>query len=122
MILEDDSSLAQVATTWVSATPYVPLRQFYGTHGKRHLVPEKQLVGELQQLVPGQYEVLEIAKLGPPLLRVRISQRQRGTSLTGKQKRQGFQIRFRSTIPICGPVVLGHSAHFGFGQFRAVSE
>ena len=38
----DDRSFVRVATRWISLTPYVPPRRFWGTHGKRHLVPEQQ--------------------------------------------------------------------------------
>ena len=117
LINEDDSALNQVATMWSSVTPYVPPRRFYGTHGKRHLVPERQLVAELAKLVPGTCEVEEARQIRDWQIEVRVPKR---GGADRPMKRQGFYVRFRCAEPLCGPIVLGHSTHFGLGLFRPV--
>lgn len=116
LINEDESTLNQVAAAWSTVTPYVPPRRFYGTHGKRHLVPEEQLIGELMRLVPGEYRVEEARQVPDWLIEVRVPNARDGVKRP--TRRQGFYVRFRSDAPLCGPVVLGHSTHFGLGQFQ----
>jgi CRISPR-associated protein Csb2 len=116
---EDDFSWNQVAAEWSTLTPYVPPRRFYGTHGKHHLLPGKQLIEELRGLVAGDYQVVEIHRVAEWQVQVRLA---RGNDAVKRPlRRQGWCVRFRSSRPLCGPVVLGHSAHFGLGQFRPVS-
>ena len=119
LVSEDDRTLSQVAGVWSTVTPYVPPRRFYGTHGKHHLIPEKQVVEELVRLVAGNYEVEEIRKVPEWRIRVRLAS---GDPERQPLRREGFYVRFRSASPLCGPVVLGHSTHFGLGQFRPVAE
>lgn len=117
---EDDGSLNQVSAEWSTLTPYVPPRRFYGTHGKHHLIPEKQVVEELARLVPGSYKVVQIRQVPEWQLEVRVANGK--DSARHSVRRQGFSVRFTSASPLCGPVVLGHSTHFGLGQFRPVPE
>lgn len=117
-VSDDDSTLNQVAATWLTITPYVPLRRFYGTHGKHHLTPEKQLVAELTQITPGGYHVEELRKVSNWLVDTRVANRPNAVRKPLNTRRQGFYVRFRAAPPLCGPVLLGHSTHFGLGQFR----
>lgn len=118
LISDDDSTLNQVAATWSTITPYVPPRRFYGTPGKHHLTPEKQLVAELTQVTPGIYQVEELRKVSDWLVDTRVPNQPNGVRQRLNARRQGFYVRFRATAPLCGPVLLGHSTHFGLGQFR----
>jgi CRISPR-associated protein Csb2 len=112
----DDWAAAKVASHWTSSTPYVPFRRFWGTHGKRHLTPERQIITELGGHPVG-VEVLECEVRPWCDVRVRIA-----PSANDSQplKRRGFHVTFSVRMPICGPVALGHSCHFGLGQFRPI--
>jgi CRISPR-associated protein Csb2 len=108
----DDHSAFQVATRWVSLTPYAPLRRFWGTSGKRHLSPERQLSAELATIFPNLAKV-KVKTIGSTRARVRLAR--------NAPERPEWQLAFNLEIqfpqPICGPVVLGHSSHFGLGLF-----
>jgi CRISPR-associated protein Csb2 len=124
-IEEDSSSLRQVASSWETVTAYVPPRRFYGTHGKRHIDPERQLLAELTSLVPGVHEITAFKQSGMRMA-VRIApddqKRLRRGAASPASVRESFHVRIKSSMPICGPVLLGHSTHFGLGQFRPVLE
>jgi CRISPR-associated protein Csb2 len=112
MLDSDDTSCFQVASNWISATPFAPCRRFWGTSGKHHLTPERQLASELNKLVPGLQVAAEIES--EILVRLRLAEKSR---LSRPQWQRAFQIRCRTSVPICGPIVLGHSCHFGLGLF-----
>jgi CRISPR-associated protein Csb2 len=113
LVEEDDLSVRAVGTSWRTVTPYVPLRRFWGTHGKHHLVPEKQLQAELESLaIRAKVTCLEMTH--PINVRVRIASAARTTS---PQRRLAFSVALTLSSPICGPVCLGHSSHFGLGLF-----
>jgi CRISPR-associated protein Csb2 len=114
----DDQCFRQLATRWISATPYVPLRQFWGTHGKRHLLPENQLCQELEQVPNCKPREVRIVRWGD--IRVRIAKHCAINRLS-PSRRLAFTVEFQTEKPICGPLVLGHSCHFGLGQFVPVA-
>lgn len=118
LIDSDDHSVVQVASHWKSLTPYVPPRRFWGTHGKHHLTPERQLIAELSSIECGcaQDSVL----LRPwDKVRVRIASRANGRLLV---QRLTFLVEFCCAHPVCAPVAVGHSCHFGLGQFIPVES
>lgn len=110
----DDHSFQQLASRWISATPYVPLRRFWGTHGKHHLTPEKQLRQELEQVQNRRPCEVRLARWGD--IRVRLARRVANGKLS-VPFRLAFLGEFQTEKPICGPIALGHSAHFGLGLF-----
>ncbi|MBI4454800.1 MAG: type I-U CRISPR-associated protein Cas5/Cas6 [Acidobacteria bacterium] len=116
----DDHSAVQLAAAWTSLTPYVPVRRFWGTHGKHHLTPERQLAKELENLSFGGSIVSLVVEPWQEI-RVRVANKggERGLTLS---RRTGFRAVFRTAEPICGPIALGHSCHFGLGQFVPLAD
>ncbi|MBZ5495736.1 MAG: type I-U CRISPR-associated protein Cas5/Cas6 [Acidobacteriia bacterium] len=114
----DDQCFRQLASRWVSATPYVPLRRFWGTHGKRHLAPENQLRQELEQVANCEPGDIHLARWGD--IRVRMARRNANNGLS-LSNRLAFTGKLHTEKPICGPVALGHSCHFGLGLFVPVT-
>lgn len=114
----DDGTVATVASRWTSSTPYVPLRRFWGTHGKRHLTPDKQFAAELRDH-PIAAEILSLDVR--PWIEVRVRVPPSAIDVQ-PSKRQGFCITFTARTPLCGPIALGHSCHFGLGQFKPIAE
>jgi CRISPR-associated protein Csb2 len=112
----DDGAVATVASRWTSSTPYVPLRRFWGTHGKRHLTPDKQFVAELRDH-PIAADIVSLDVRPWVEVRVRVA-----PSAIDKlpRRRQGFRVTFTARTPLCSPIALGHSCHFGLGQFKPV--
>jgi CRISPR-associated protein Csb2 len=110
----DDHCFRQLASRWLSATPYVPLRRFWGTHGKHHLTPEKQLRQELEQVSTCNPREVRLARWGD--IRVRMAKRNSNYKLP-VPIRLAFTAEFQTEKPICGPIALGHSTHFGLGLF-----
>lgn len=114
LIDHDDRSAIRLAARWVSRTPYVPPRRFWGTHGKRHLTPEKQLSTEFKET--GAI-VTEIRIETWDKIRVRVAQSARQVGRATPLCRSSFWVEFRVDRPICAPMAVGHSCHFGLGQF-----
>ncbi len=112
----DDQSWNRVACRWVSATPYVPIRRFWGTHGKHHLTPERQLDSEVKTRVP-TCSLTEISLASWCECHVRASATGNRDRSGNAIRRDGYRARFHVDQPICGPVAIGHSCHFGLGQF-----
>ena len=108
----DDRSCFQVATRWVSATPYAPLRRYWGTSGKHHLAPDRQLIDELSKTIPN-LKGAEVTTLSTTRVRIRLTP----NAPPRPQWQLAFNFEFLSTSPICGPIALGHSCHFGLGLF-----
>ncbi len=117
LIEEDDRSEQQLATRWESITPYVPPRRFWGTSGKRHLTPERQLARELCESVQALEVTVSSIEAWIPL-RVRLVLNQKLAGNLQRRVRSGLRVAFQSDRPIVGPIALGHSAHFGLGQFH----
>jgi CRISPR-associated protein Csb2 len=115
---EQDTSVLRVASSWESTTPYVPPRAFH--QDKPRLTPERQLADELRRDLGGAVDV--VGATCTPVGKVPVrSAPNRGTSEPASiVARIGYKARFQTSRPICGPILLGHSAHFGLGQFRPV--
>ena len=117
----DDLKDRVVASNWVTTTPYVPIRRFWGTSGKRHLIPEKQLISAVHSSISD--EIIGEVKLEPWVqIRVRIATNGNKVSPAPVPLRLGFAVQFTTNRAICGPIVLGHSCHFGLGQFAPVES
>jgi CRISPR-associated protein Csb2 len=114
----DDHSEQKLATSWESVTPYVPLRRFWGSSGKHHLTPELQLISQFAKQIP-QNEAT-VSAIDPWMrLRVRVVFNDQLKGNLQTRCRDGFRLFVRTTEPIVGPLAIGHSTHFGLGQFRA---
>jgi CRISPR-associated protein Csb2 len=110
----DNSDARIVASNWVTITPYVPIRRFWGTSGKHHLTPEKQLASEIHAC--NSAEVIDDVELSPwGQIRVRIARNGKRVSPTPVTRRQGFAVEIKFKVPLCGPIALGHSCHYGLG-------
>jgi CRISPR-associated protein Csb2 len=108
----DDRSCFQVATRWISATPYAPLRRHWGTSGKRHLAPECQLADELSKALPSS-KITDVKSLTTTRARLRLGR----NAPSRPQWQLAFNYELRLESPLCGPIALGHSCHFGLGLF-----
>lgn len=110
----DDGACVTLATRWASVTPYVPMRRFWGTSGKHHLTPDRQLASELRRLnrVPVDVTVHEWGDV-----RVRVPSAAKRAGAFVVTRRRSFRVTFRADEPVVAPVALGHSSHFGLGQF-----
>lgn len=106
-----------IGVRWVSQTPYVPYRRFWGSHGKKHLAPDRQFCVEFQSRVGTPCQVESIEEF-PEDIVVRVGSLRSPQGPPPVRLRRGFRLTIRSVQPIRGPLVLGHSAHFGLGQFR----
>ncbi len=116
---ETDRSLTEmvIGTRWVSQTPYIPYRRFWGSHGKKHLAPDKQFCVEFESRVGTPCQVESIEEF-PEDVVVRVGSLRAPEGPAPVRLRRGFRLTIRSVQPMRGPLVLGHSAHFGLGQFR----
>lgn len=112
----DDQSVIKLASRWVSLTPYVPIRRFWGTHGKHHLTPERQLSMEIARTIPDC--VIEEIKLTRwRNINTRVAPRSRTKLPDTPSHRISYTVEFKCRHPVCAPIALGHSSHFGLGQF-----
>lgn len=119
LIDKNDCHEQQLATQWESATPYVPFRRFWGTSGKHHLTPDRQLAKETSDIIETVH--IQVASVEPWVsLRVRIVVNKHLSGDLQRRIRKGFRVRLQTDHPIVGPIALGHSSHFGLGQFRPV--
>lgn len=112
----DDQGEIKLANRWVSLTPFVPNRRFWGTSGKHHLTPNKQIANELRARgFEGIVEKIEIESWGS--VKVRLAPRSKTMLPNTPVLRKAFKVHFASREPLCGLIALGHSSHFGLGQF-----
>lgn len=112
----DDRSTIKLACRWVSLTPYVPIRRFWGTHGKHHLTPDKQLIAEIRRVLPEcVVEDVQLARCSD--IRIRVAPNSKIKLPRAPTRRVAYFVEFRSQQPLCAPIALGHSCHFGLGQF-----
>lgn len=112
----DDWDAIRLASRWVSLTPYVPTRRFWGTHGKHHLTPDRQLVAEIKRILPECIiEDLKLTRCND--IRIRVAPNSKTRLPFSPVRRSAYSIEFRTQQPICAPIALGHSCHFGLGQF-----
>jgi CRISPR-associated protein Csb2 len=116
--IQDQSEL-RVASNWVSLTPYVPPRRFWGTSGKHHLTPEKQLYKEIATIcAESDIDQIKLSNWGK--VKVRIAPNSKTILPNTPIFRNAYRVEFRIRKPLCGPIVLGHSSHFGLGIFIPV--
>jgi CRISPR-associated protein Csb2 len=107
-----------VSSRWESLTPYVPLRFHTRGHGKRHLSNELQLASEIEsRLLATSVRSLNVRPAGK--VPVRLGRRLiRDTTVRRSCHRPSFIVTLETSLPVCGPLLLGHSCHYGLGHFR----
>jgi CRISPR-associated protein Csb2 len=125
------SPLLAESATWVSATPFVATR-YPKRRGRKRDQPEvcatprdfaaHVLRQELERLrarrpdLPPVVAVELLDGIGPRRLRpIQFQRFRRKPSDGGRRPAAGCRIRFAH--PVHGPLVLGHSAHYGLGLF-----
>jgi CRISPR-associated protein Csb2 len=124
------------AKTWVSLTPYVPVRHAKTTKsGMPKIDPEKKVqIGSpehdcwrLLNLTAAHLPVLNVSSLGTRIqqgLRSRPCldfQRRRRTGQGTHAGNQGHALRIEFKEPISLPLGFGYAAHFGLGLFAPVN-
>ncbi|WP_321473309.1 type I-U CRISPR-associated protein Csb2 [uncultured Paludibaculum sp.] len=114
---------------WESVSPFVPpaSRHRFRRNGKIRAaeLPEAICARLVEDLV-GQRPIVEPlseapvwTKLHEPLAR-RAARKAEGETMS--LTRPGYRLRLRFDEPVTGPLLVGDSAHFGLGAFRAVLE
>jgi CRISPR-associated protein Csb2 len=102
------------ATTWVSATPFVPPRHLK-KRGRSSLGGQVEAELTVRGFPPAEVGMLEWT--GETLaLRHFVRRRQRGPQ---PPIDVGFALRLRFDSPVPGPICLGYGCHFGLGRFSA---
>ena len=108
--------LTGAATSWMSATPYLPSR-----HRKARQSIEDFLLDDLvreavyrRQPQPVSLEIDESRTSWC------IRHRRYRLKESMRARRSGFALKIRYAEPVVGPIMLGGLAHFGFGLFRPV--
>lgn len=101
---------------WKAVTPYVPSRHVLARNGKPkpgESVTE-QVLADLANagLPPAQVELFEKSRQW-----VKVHRPKRLKGEPTNDIKLGYQIRLTFGEPVCGPVALGHSCHFGLGLF-----
>lgn len=102
------------ATTWTTATPFVPPRHLK-SKGRSNL--EGQVVAELASrgLPEARVELLGDATVG-----LRHFVRRRGNRRSPPPPQDiGFAMQLTFESPVSGPICLGYASHFGLGRFEA---
>lgn len=102
------------ATTWVSATPFVPPRHLK-KRGRCSLIGQvqKELVDRGLPLAEIEILAWTDATMG---LRHFVRRRNAGAQ---PPVDAGFPVRLRFESPVVGPICLGYGSHFGLGRFHA---
>jgi CRISPR-associated protein Csb2 len=118
------SPLLGEAREWISRTPFIPPR-----HIKRGDSPEEQLLRLLERVglpSPLRLEAYPAAFHDEPHTRHKPiawlefrRERRHGSGARGSNQGFGFRLVFEA--PVRGPIALGYGAHFGLGQFVALS-
>lgn len=111
------------AAIWESVTPYVPPRHRFRKDGSAHRADdvESQVIRELRQLRLIVGDDAEVHVGQPCWTAVHLAWRdRRDRESTGD--RRGFMIRLEFAEPMSGPIVIGHSSHYGLGLFQPVLE
>lgn len=100
---------------WETRTPYVPPRHVYDRKGKvkDQCAVETQVAEELAKR--SGFTPTSISVEDPSWVKVH-SKMNKGNGQTTSDKR-GYRIRLTFGHPICGPITLGSSSHFGLGLF-----
>ena len=113
----------QAHSRWITVTPYVPPRYVYGRKGriKPGESPEEQLRLELsRQGYDTSGVAIQIDDESTEWIRVHRPHRSRAG--TTNNQRRAYHVSLRFDVPVCGPISLGHSSHFGLGLFGAVED
>lgn len=113
------------AIEWESATSYVPSRHVFGRNGKPKsgLGVCEQVIADLANLGLPNAQVLMLdgdAQRQGTWVKVHCPQRSR-EGQTNDLKR-GYRLRLVFADSVAGPIVLGHSCHFGPGLFVPVAD
>ena len=101
---------------WKTATPYVPSRHVLARNGKPkpgHSVVEQVLADLANVGLPSAQ--VELFEKSPQWVKVHRPKRLKGEPTN--DLKLGYRIRLTFGDPVCGPVALGHSSHFGLGLF-----
>ncbi len=105
------------ATSWISATPFVPPRHLK-KRGNSTLPGQIAAELEVRGYPPASVEVLPwTSKILP--LRHFVRCRGRGPR---PPVDAGFAVRLLFDRPVWGPICLGYGSHFGLGRFSAEDE
>jgi CRISPR-associated protein Csb2 len=106
---------------WQTVTPYVPSRHVLARHGQPrpgHSVIEQVLADLTNAGFPSaQVELVERSR---QWVKVHRPKRLRGE--TTNDLKLGYRIRLAFGEPVCGPIAIGHSSHFGLGLFVPASS
>ncbi|MGW0038021.1 type I-G CRISPR-associated protein Csb2 [Gordonia sp. NPDC003376] len=110
------------STTWVSATPYFPVR-----HRKRRSVEEWIEVDLNKELgYRAATAGVEIVAVDVDDSRATVSDlvhfRRRRLREQRENARQGFAVKVTLSKPVAGPLMLGQLSHFGAGLFIPASS
>jgi CRISPR-associated protein Csb2 len=102
------------ATSWISATPFVPPRHLK-KRGHSSLSGQVHAELRVRGFPAAEVEILEWTGETLPL-RHFVRRRQGGPQ---PPIDAGFAIRLRFDKPVAGPICLGYGSHFGLGRFSA---
>jgi CRISPR-associated protein Csb2 len=115
------------SAVWESVTPFVPpvCRHRFRRNGKPRAseLPEAICARLVEEAVGHRPEVEHLAD-GPVWTKLhepkdaREARRREGETMA--LTRPGYLLRLRFEQPVTGPLIVGDSAHFGLGAFRAV--
>ena len=133
----------QLSNRWVSATPYIATR-YAKTRGSNRIDLNAQehrlaflqanLRIQLMQLLPelsgeqapevrvdAEWDSNRIFRIGKRWRCIEFKRfRQKRDDDGGRRLAGAFRLQF--SRPVCGPIALGHSSHFGLGLFMPVKE
>lgn len=104
---------------WVTTTPFVPPRHVFGRNGraKQGDSAEEQVLRELTNRdLPIEGVQVMTARAG--WVSVHHTHKARGEATNATKI--GYHVRIEFPLPQTGPIMLGHSSHFGLGLFAAV--
>ncbi len=119
--LESPPPAIRAATHWESLTPFVPPRVPKRRRGALVDTPEDQirrLCREIYNVEPSRVELFDPEESRRRRLHTYRRERQRRGPRFGHGTALGVRLEFAA--PLRGPLVLGHGAHFGLGQFTAI--
>jgi CRISPR-associated protein Csb2 len=111
---------------WESATPFVPPRHDRGRRGKPK--PGENVMEQLRREISHRLgpdvavdaKIETMSESGQP---VRIWVSLHAPRKAGQRpQRRGWHCRIEFSDIVSGPLIFGHSAHFGLGQFRPVDD
>lgn len=107
------SELVGPATTWMSRTPYLPVR-----HRKRNQAEPEWISADVAKECAYRQlpEPVRVTVRTEDALRVRDHRRYRWEE-SMRQRRSGASLTVEFGEPVSGPLCLGQLSHFGFGLF-----